>query len=71
MITNAFKRIIAREAMDAIGTKIRGVTVSFKSNTRSGVSGHVNTDLISEEELEAIFGLCKSIAEYDDFKNAI
>ena len=54
MITNAFKRILTREAMGAMGTKIQGIMISFKCHTKPGLSGQMNTDLILEEELAAL-----------------
>ena len=54
MITNAFKRIITREAMGAMGTKIQGIIISFKSHSKAGLSGKMNMGLISEEQLAAL-----------------
>ena len=68
MITNAFKRIVARELIDTTATKIQGIVVSVRSHTKSGLSWQKNIDLISLEELAAVFALCKSIAGYDDIE---
>ena len=54
--------------MDTTATKIQGIVFSVKSHTKFGFSAQMNTDLISEEELAAVFALCKSIAEYDDIE---